>query len=276
MPDTVMIFAAGHGTRMGALTAARPKPLIEVAGMPLIDHALDIAFSAGIDTIVANLHAFPDQLAAHLAPRGVRLSHEPKLLETGGGLRAARPLLGAGPIFTLNADAVWRGPNPLATLSAAWDPDRMDALLLLVPVDRATGHDRHGDFTRGPDGRLARGPGHVSPGAQILRLGGLDDIEDEVVPGLGDADGCVRWLREISRKDGFIPEATWLLCRQKLISGESEPCGTIQGIRDRHGFGAVQNLGIIPECRGMGLGEILLRQALHGFGQVGSRQIGTR
>jgi MurNAc alpha-1-phosphate uridylyltransferase len=180
MPNAVMIFAAGRGTRMGTLTAARPKPLIEVAGKPLIDHALDIAFSAGIDTVVANLHAFPDQLAAHLEPRGVQLSHEPKLLETGGGLRAARPLLGSGPVFTLNADAVWRGPNPLATLAAAWDPDRMDGLVLLVPVDRATGHDRPGDFTQGPDGRLARGPGLVYTGAQILRTGGLDEIEDEV------------------------------------------------------------------------------------------------
>ena len=99
------------------------------------------------------------------------------------------------------------------------------------------------------------------------------EIDAEVFPCLGDADGCVRLMREISRKDGFIPAATWLLCRQNLISGESEPCGTIQGIRDRHGFGAVQNLGIIPECRGIGLGEILLRQALHGFGQVGLSRV---
>ena len=99
------------------------------------------------------------------------------------------------------------------------------------------------------------------------------EIDAEVFPCLGDADGCVRLMREISRKNGFIPSATWLLCRQDLPSGEIEPCGTIQGIRDRHGFGAVQNLGIIPECRGIGLGEILLRRALQGFSRVGLSRV---
>ena len=86
-PDTVMIFAAGRGTRMEALTATRPKPLIEVAGKPLIDHALDLVDAAGIENRVANLHYLPDALEAHLAPRGVTLCHETVLLETGGGLR---------------------------------------------------------------------------------------------------------------------------------------------------------------------------------------------
>ena len=99
------------------------------------------------------------------------------------------------------------------------------------------------------------------------------EIDAEVFPCLGDAEGCVRLMREISRKNGFIPAATWLLCRQDLLTGESESCGTIQGIRDRHGFGAVQNLGIIPECRGMGLGEILLRRALQGFCHVGLSRV---
>ena len=177
MPDAVMLFAAGFGTRMGALTAERPKPLIEVAGRPLVDHALEIAEGIAPRRIVANLHYLPDALEAHLAPRGVALSREtPDILETGGGLRAALPLLGAGPVFTMNTDAVWEGPNPLALLREAWDPARMDALLLCLPRDRALGHAGRGDFVIGPDGRAERGPGLVYAGAQIIEPSGLHDI----------------------------------------------------------------------------------------------------
>jgi MurNAc alpha-1-phosphate uridylyltransferase len=177
MPDAVMLFAAGFGTRMGALTAERPKPLIEVAGRPLVDHALEIAEGIAPRRIVANLHYLPDALEAHLAPRGVALSREtPDILETGGGLRAALPLLGPGPVFTMNTDAVWDGPNPLALLREAWDPARMDALLLCLPRDRALGHAGRGDFVIGPDGRAERGPGLVYAGAQIIEPAGLHDI----------------------------------------------------------------------------------------------------
>lgn len=180
-PDTVMIFAAGRGTRMGVLTETQPKPLIEVAGKPLIDHALDLADAAGITKSVANLHYLPEQLAAHLAPRGVALSLETDaLLETGGGLRRALPLLGPDPVFTINGDAVWTGPNPFDELAAAWEPDRMDALMLLVPRERAIGHRGAGDFYLQTDGRLERGPGLVYVGAQIIRTDGLGAVEDEV------------------------------------------------------------------------------------------------
>lgn len=179
-PNALMLFAAGRGTRMGTLTEARPKPLIEVAGKPLIDHALDLALLAGIETIVANLHYLPDQLEAHLASKGVALSHEDVLLETGGGLRRALPLLGEDPVFTLNADAVWTGPNPLQSLAEAWDPARMDALLLLAPPERAHGHRGSGDFSRSADGQLARGGPLVYTGAQILRTAGLGEIGEEV------------------------------------------------------------------------------------------------
>ena len=103
----LMIFAAGFGTRMGALTATQPKPMIQVAGRPLIDHALDLAVASAADPVVVNLHYLGDQLAAHLAGRPVRLSWErEKILETGGGLRHALPLLGPGAVATLNSDAV--------------------------------------------------------------------------------------------------------------------------------------------------------------------------
>jgi MurNAc alpha-1-phosphate uridylyltransferase len=171
-PRAVMIFAAGMGTRMGELTRRRPKPLIEVAGRPLIDHALEIARGVNPGRIVVNSHAHAAMLEAHLAGAGVTLAHEPELLETGGGLLAALPLLGPGPVFTLNADMVWRGPNPLAALAGAWRPG-MGGLLALIPRAAAQGHAGAGDFTLGADGRIARrGAAAEAPfvyaGAQIL------------------------------------------------------------------------------------------------------------
>ena len=180
-PDALMLFAAGFGTRMGALTASRPKPLIPVAGRALIDHALALAAAAGVGRIVVNLHYLPDRIAAHLAGRaGVTLSPEPEILETGGGLRAALPLLGPGPVFTLNSDAIWTGANPLAQLRAAWDSARMDALLLLVPPERARGQDGRGDFLLDAAGRILRGPGAIYSGAQILKTESLATIPDRV------------------------------------------------------------------------------------------------
>jgi MurNAc alpha-1-phosphate uridylyltransferase len=175
-----MLFAAGFGTRMGALTADRPKPLIPVAGRPLIDHALDQARAAGADRIVVNTHYRAGQIAAHLAGTGVQISHEPgPILDTGGGLRAALPLLGPGPVALLNTDAVWTGANPLTQLAEGWDGARMDALFLLLPCAQATGHAGGGDFRLLPDGRIDRGSGgedHVYLGASILNpacLGGV-------------------------------------------------------------------------------------------------------
>ncbi len=179
-PDAVMLFAAGFGTRMGALTKDRPKPLIEVAGRPLIDHALALVDAVHPSRVVANLHYHADQLQAHLAPKGILLSHEtPEILETGGGLRAALPMLGTGPVFTLNTDAIWTGPNPLSLLQEAWDPDRMDALLMCVPIGQTIGHAGEGDFTADADGRITRGPGLVYGGVQILKTDGLQHIAEQ-------------------------------------------------------------------------------------------------
>lgn len=181
-PQALMLYAAGFGTRMRALTATRPKPLIELAGRPLIDHALALAEAAGVERVVVNTHYRADQIEAHLAGRpGVQISHEaPEILDTGGGLRQALALLGPGPVFTLNSDAAWTGRNPLETLSAAWNPEIMDALLLLVPRDRARGYRGQGDFALQSDGRVARGAGFVYTGAQILRPDGLATIPDHV------------------------------------------------------------------------------------------------
>ncbi len=179
-PDSILIYAAGFGTRMKELTRDRPKPLVRVAGKALLDHAIACADGAAVPRKVVNTHYLHQQIADHLSDRpDILLSHEqPEILETGGGLRHARPLLGPGPVFTLNTDAIWTGSNPLAQLLARWDPDRMDALLLLVPRDRATGYRGKGDFLRAPDGRIGRGPGDVYTGAQIIRPDLLDTIPE--------------------------------------------------------------------------------------------------
>jgi N-acetyl-alpha-D-muramate 1-phosphate uridylyltransferase len=181
-PDALMLFAAGFGTRMGALTAACPKPLLKVAGRALIDHALDVADTEHIPRIVVNLHYLGDQIESHLANRAdVVFSHETEtLLETGGGLKKARALLGADPVFTLNSDAVWSGANPLEVLRSAWDPARMDAVLLLLPRDRAIGHTGPGDFAMLGDGRLGRGHDLVYSGTQIIFTRTLDAIPDRI------------------------------------------------------------------------------------------------
>ena len=175
-----MLFAAGFGTRMGPLTAQQPKPLIPVAGKPLLDHAIALADAAGIATRVMNLHYLGDQLATHVAGQNIALSWERgQILETGGGLRAALPLLGPGPVLVLNTDAVWTGANPLCQLLNAWDEGRMEALLLLLPAAKATGHNGTGDFLCADDGRLRRAggaPGQVYLGGQILRTETLADI----------------------------------------------------------------------------------------------------
>lgn len=180
-PDAVMIFAAGFGTRMKALTRDKPKPMVKVAGRPLIDHALDLVSDAGIQHCVANVHYKPETLVPHLVSRGVTVSHEQgEILDTGGGLKFARPLLPDGPVFTMNSDAVFSGPNPLLLLTDAWDPATMDALLLLVPVENALGTDSQGDFRIGKSGRLARGVGGVYTGIQILNPDILDEIDSPV------------------------------------------------------------------------------------------------
>lgn len=159
-----MIFAAGFGTRMGALTRDRPKPLLPLGGRPMIDHAIDLARAAGVERIVANAHYHAHQIEAHLEPLGIPVSHEePEILDTGGGLRAALPLLGSGPVYTLNPDAAWTGRNPLVQLAAAWEPDRMGALLLLGEVP-----GRGVDFAFGDDGRVRRGGPLTYLGAQII------------------------------------------------------------------------------------------------------------
>lgn len=204
-----MLFAAGFGTRMGALTANKPKPLIEVAGKPLIDHALAIADAANVSKTVVNLHYLGDQIARHLQGRDIALSWErAQILETGGGLKAALPLLESDTVFTLNTDAVWSGQNPLAELQAAWDADKMDALLLLLPATEALGHRGTGDFLIAQDGRISRASGAAAPiylGAQILKTQAISAIPEPVF------SLNLLWDRAIAqgRAFGLIHQGGW-------------------------------------------------------------------
>lgn len=167
--DTAMVLAAGLGKRMRPLTATRPKPLVRVAGKPMIDHALDALADAGVARAVINVHYLPDLIEAHLKGRkspAITISDErEQLLETGGGLiRAASHL--PDPFFCLNSDNLWLdGPvNAFAQLSAAWDPERMDALLLMVAHKGARNFRGKGDFHMDKQGVLARRrSGRIAP-----------------------------------------------------------------------------------------------------------------
>ena len=168
--DVAMVLAAGLGTRMRPLTLKRPKPLVEVAGRTMIDHCLDKLADAGVARAVVNVHHFPDMVRQHLTARtspAVAISDESgELLETGGGMLRAQPLLAADPFFCINSDNLWvDGPQDVFhQLSEAWNPARMDALLLVVPHARAANHKGKGDFHMDANGRLTlRRSGRIAP-----------------------------------------------------------------------------------------------------------------
>jgi MurNAc alpha-1-phosphate uridylyltransferase len=162
LPTRAMVLAAGLGARMRPLTDTMPKPLVPVAGRPLIDHVLDRLADAGVTRAVVNVHYLADLLMRHLAhrsrPEVVVSDERGTLLDTGGGVVKALPQLGGDPFFHVNADTIWIDsvkPN-LARLAEAFDATRMDALLLLAPTATSIGYAGLGDFTMQPDGRLKR------------------------------------------------------------------------------------------------------------------------
>jgi N-acetyl-alpha-D-muramate 1-phosphate uridylyltransferase len=188
-PMHAMLLAAGLGTRMRPLTDSMPKPLVPVAGRPMIDYLLDALEAAGIRKIVANVHYLADLLEAHLRARSgleVAVSDErEKLLDSGGGVKKALPLLGKGPFLVLNADSFWiDGPRSnLKRVVEAFDPDSMDILLLLAPTTTSVGWGNRGDFAFLPDGRLQRPhKGEVTPfayaGVAIFRPECFADTPD--------------------------------------------------------------------------------------------------
>ena len=215
---TAMVLAAGLGTRMRPLTDATPKALVTVAGKPLIDHVLDRLVAAGIETAVVNVHHFADQMEAHLATRKdiqIRISDErAALLDSGGGIKHARPLLGDAPVMIANIDSLWiEGETPaLESLKAAWDPEQMDLCLLLVRRGHGIGFEGPQGFFRDDAGRLVHSAKPEPPtpyanvGFQILKPQILDQEPDgafSIVP--------VWWrLSERGRLFGAVMDGFWM------------------------------------------------------------------
>jgi MurNAc alpha-1-phosphate uridylyltransferase len=213
-----MVLAAGLGTRMRPLTNDRPKALVEVAGRPLVDHVLDRLADAGVETAVVNVHHFAEHMEAHLArrrsPRILISDERAGLLDSGGGIAKAAPLLGRDPIFVANIDNVWiEGAKPaLQALADAWDPERMDICILLAPRERTFGFERPEGFLRDEQGRLTHSnsndplPPYNNIGIQILKPGLLDGMEG-----------------------GFSIVPIW-----KRLSAEGRLCGAVMDGFDMH------------------------------------------
>jgi MurNAc alpha-1-phosphate uridylyltransferase len=185
-PTTAMVLAAGLGTRLRPITDHTPKPLVTVAGRTLLDRCLDRLVEAGVTRAIVNIHWLGRQIRDHLSQRrdiAIVISDESNLLlETGGGIARALPLLGAAPFFAVNADLIWRdeGETALRRLARSFDPATMDGLLLLQPRERATGHGGPGDFDLDADNRLIRRGNrptapYVYTGVQILQPALLRD-----------------------------------------------------------------------------------------------------
>lgn len=217
MPDTAMVMAAGLGKRMRPLTATRPKPLVSVGGRTLLDRTLDHLRAAGIGRAVVNVHYLADAIEAHLRTRGegleVLISDErDKLLETGGGVVKALPLIDRDTFFVVNSDNLWvdGSVDTLKLVADRWDDAEMDALLLLVPYARASCHSGQGDFHMGPTGRLRRrAHGRVAPfvytGIQLISRRLLAD------PPEGAFSTNIFWDRAIAtgRLYGVVHPGLW-------------------------------------------------------------------
>jgi len=215
--ETAMVLAAGLGKRMRPLTATRPKPLVEVAGKPLLDHVFDRLRAAGIRRAVVNVHYLADALEAHIRRKvkdiEVMVSDERgHLLETGGGLVKALPLIGDDRFLVVNSDNFWvDGPvDAIHLLASRWDEEAMDALLLMVPLARANCHNGRGDFHMDAMGRLSRRkPGRVAPfvftGIQLVSRRLFDGAPE------GSFSTNILWNRAIDagRCFGVVHQGLW-------------------------------------------------------------------
>ncbi|MBB5754007.1 nucleotidyltransferase family protein [Prosthecomicrobium pneumaticum] len=188
-PRHAIVLAAGLGKRMRPITATVPKPLVEVAGRALIDHALDRLAQAGIEEAVVNVHYLAHLVEVHVrrrtAPKVTISDERDLLLETGGGIKKALPLLGPDPFVVMNSDSFWiEGPRPnFDWLFTTWDEARMDALVMLAPTVTAVGYSGPGDFVMDKDGRIRRRPERtvapfVYPGVALLHPRLFDDAPD--------------------------------------------------------------------------------------------------
>ncbi len=214
-----MVMAAGVGSRMRPLTDDRCKALVEVDGRPLIDWTLDRLEGAGVETVVVNVHHFADRLEAHLKARGgaldILISDEREaLMETGGGLVKAAPLLGDAPIYTANIDALWRDPGEreLARLAEGFDPDTMDFRLMLARPEALMGMSGAGDFTLDEDGRLTRF--RDDPDGSPLFYAGVQVMHPRVLEGLAVERFSTNRLWDSGlaqgRVTGSVMDAFWM------------------------------------------------------------------
>lgn len=183
-PSSALIFAAGFGSRMGDLTKYIPKPMLLVAGRPLLDYALDLTDNINLKNVVVNTHYLSAHIENHLQEKKhITVVYEtPVILETGGGLKNSLPVLGSDPVFTLNSDVIWTGNNPLKNLHDAWDPNYMDALLMLIPIEKAQGYKGVGDFYLNDQKKIQRrgdrsNAPYIYSGAQIIKTELLDKID---------------------------------------------------------------------------------------------------
>ncbi len=216
-PRTAMVMAAGLGTRMRPLTDTLPKPLIPVAGKPLLDHCLDRLEAAGVEKAVVNVHYLADAVEAHVKARPsdleIAVSDERALLlETGGGLMHAKHLIDADPFLCINSDNIWTdgSAETFQLMAGLWDDANMDALLLLIPRENAHNHNGAGDFRIDPAGRLARrgsddSAPYVFTGIQMMSKRLLTDAPD------GPFSTNIFWTRaiEAGRCFGAVHDGLW-------------------------------------------------------------------
>jgi MurNAc alpha-1-phosphate uridylyltransferase len=212
---STMIFAAGFGTRMGDLTQKTPKPLLPFKDRKLIDFAMDHVMDFGSRKTVVNAHYLADQVIQHFTQHDVTVITEyPEVLETGGGLKAALPILGTETVITMNSDTLWVGPNPITILADAWKGSEMDALLLCVPTTDAVGHKGNGDFSIDGNGQLAWNGNFTYTGVQIINASVVKGISENVFSlkrvwdmliKRGRAFGCVypAQIYDIGTKDSY-------------------------------------------------------------------------
>ena len=175
----LMIFAAGFGTRMKGLTDLTPKPLIKVGNKTLLDHTISLQHKPNMNILI-NAHYKHFLIENHLKdnPRVKVLVEKPSIYETGGGLKNAIPKITNDTVFTLNSDSIFKGINPLLLLERAWDPDSMEALLLLVPPSRIIGHRGKGDFSINKKNKIDRNEtGSIYTGAQIIKTARFSTIK---------------------------------------------------------------------------------------------------
>jgi MurNAc alpha-1-phosphate uridylyltransferase len=234
-----MILAAGMGSRMRSITNRTPKALVQVDGRPLIDHAIDRLVEGGVTDVVVNLHYLGDQVERQLRRRespNIKFSWErDELLETGGGVKNALPQLGKDPFWVVNCDSLWLdGPQSMMTRALEqWDPEKMDALLILHSTVDAYGYDGQGDFQADPNGLLTRRPElEVAPwlftGIQILNPTVFDYTPSRAF----SLNVVYNNIIENARLYGMVHDGEWF------------HVGTPEGLREVEGFMQYRYAGV--------------------------------